>query len=479
MGSIPTGGSIIKVGCTDIIKMTQTNRIVEELRRALPDGKVLSDSEISEDYSHDEAYATVPQMPAAVVLPNATDDVVVVVDTAARIGVSVTPRGSGTGLAGGCIPAPGGVVISFQNMRSILEIDTANNVAVVEPGVTLRELDEEAAKYGLAYPIVIGEKSASIGGMVATNAGGMQAVKYGVTRNHVLGLEVVLSSGKVIHTGGKLFKLSSGYDLTQLFVGSEGTLGVVTEITVRLVPRMEYRTTLLVPFTDLVDATAAVPKITSSGIGPLILEYIDALTMDAITRDVGLELGIDESIKSKCSAYLVVVLEDRVESSAEKGMEDVTAIVTANGAEEVYVLPSPVAMRLLEARDRAHWMAKANGANDIVDVVVPRAAMADFMQSVSEISQKMNSLVVGCGHAGDGNVHLSVFQPDPDVRHSVVLSILRSGVQFGGGVSAEHGIGKAKRSDFIELEDAAKLDVMRKIKSALDPAGLFSPGNVL
>jgi len=457
----------------------QLDHIVESFTAGLPEGRVLAGNLAGTDYSHDEAYAVVPQMPVAVIFPRSTAEVSTVMRIATEMGCSVTPRGSGTGLAGGCIPARGGVVLSLEKMSSILEVDTENNVAVVQPGVTLRELDEMTSGYGLAYPIVIGEKSASLGGTVATNAGGMQAVKHGVTRNHVLGLEVVLSSGQVIRTGGKVSKRSSGYELTQLFIGSEGTLGVVTEAIVRLVPRMRYRSTLLVPFNDLTEAAAVVPLITSSGAGPLVLEYIDTLTMDAITGDAGLELGVEESVKARCNAYLVIVLEGNREALVEQDMEDISEMMASHGALDVYVLPATAGARLLEARDKAHWMAKANGADDIVDVVVPRSMMAQFMKAVSSISDRFNTLVVGCGHAGDGNVHLSIFQPDEHVRHDVVRSILRTGIDLGGDVSAEHGIGKAKRVDFLDLEDDVEIEVMRRIKSALDPKGILSPGNVL
>jgi glycolate oxidase len=453
--------------------------IVAAFTGKLPEGRVLAGNLAGIDYSHDEAYAVTPQAPVAVILPRSTAEVSTAMKVAGELGCPVTPRGSGTGLAGGCIPAPGGVVMSMEKMSSILEVDTENNVAVVQPGVTLSELDEMTSSYGLAYPVVIGEKGASLGGTVATNAGGMQAVKYGVTRNHVLGLEVVLGSGEVIRTGGKVFKRSSGYDLTQLFTGSEGTLGIVTEAIVRLVPRMRYRSTLLVPFNDLTEAAGIVPLITSSGVAPLVLEYIDALSMDAITKDAGLELGVEDSVKARCSAYLVIVLEGNREALVDQDMEDISGMVAGSGALDVYVLPPTAGTKLLEARDKAHWMAKANGADDIVDVVVPRSMMSKFMEAVSAISEQFSSLVVGCGHAGDGNVHLSIFQPDERVRHDVVRALLRTGIGLGGDVSAEHGIGKAKREDFLDLTGTVEIDLMRRIKSALDPKGILSPGNVV
>ena len=225
-----------------------------------------------------------PQHPLAVVRPATAAEVARVVELAAEAGVPLTARGSGTGLSGACIPVDGGIVVSFERMNEILEIDLDNHVAVVQPGVTLEQLDQATRPHGLVYPVFPGESSASLGGNVATNAGGMRAVKYGVTRHQVLGLEAVLGTGEVIRTGGKFVKATTGYDLTQLIVGSEGTLALVTEATLRLYPRPAHAATVLAPFATLDDVTAAVPKIVASGIGPLLVEYIDFITMDAIAR---------------------------------------------------------------------------------------------------------------------------------------------------------------------------------------------------
>ena len=228
---------------------------------------------------------------------------------ARETGAPVTARGSGTGLSGACVPRAGGILIAFREMAAILEIDVDNQTAIVQPGVTLRQLDEATEACGLVYPVFPGESSASLGGSVATNAGGMRAVKYGVTRQQVLGLEAVLGTGEVIRTGGKFVKSTSGYDLTQLIVGSEGTLAVVTEATLRLYPRPECAATVLAPFRTIDAIAQAVPKIIQSGVAPLILEYIDTMTMTAITAVRGLELGIGSAVKDAALAYLVVVLE--------------------------------------------------------------------------------------------------------------------------------------------------------------------------
>ncbi len=363
-------------------------------------------------------------------------------------------------------------------MNRIIEIDIDNHVAVVQPGVTLEQLDRATAEYGLVYPVFPGESSASLGGNVATNAGGMRAIKYGVTRHQVLGLEVVLAGGEVIRTGGKFVKSSTGYDLTQLIIGSEGTLALVTEATLKLYPRPDHAATILAPFARLDDITTAVSRIIQSGVGPRVLEYIDSLTMASITANVGLDLGIPAGVRERGLAYLVVVLESIHEDRLNDDVSILGELLAALGAIDVYVLPPQAASRLIEAREKAFFVAKAAGANDIVDVVVPRAVVARYLLEVASLAQEHATLVVGCGHLGDGNVHLSVFQPDPERRHQILRALLRAGLDLGGAITGEHGVGTEKKQYLMELEDPTKLDLMRRIKAAFDPQGILGPGRI-
>jgi len=452
--------------------------IEEHLAAIVGPGHLDIGTQVGGDAGHDEALGSRPVRPRAVVRPGSTEEVAAIVAVAVADGVPLTPRGSGTGLSGGCVPAEGGVVVSFERMRRILEIDTDNHVAVVEPGLTLAELDAALAPEGLVYPVFPGEQSASLGGNVATNAGGMRAVKYGVTRHHVLGLEAVLGTGEVIRTGGRFVKSTSGYDLTQLLVGSEGTLALVTEAILRLHPRPEHHATLLAPFATIGAIAAAVPPIVASGVGPLMVEYIDLVTMAGITAAAGIDLGIPDEVRDRATAFLVIVLEDHHPDRLEADTVALAELIADLGALDVYVLPDRAGADLVTARERAFWVSKANGADDLVDVVVPRASIPAYLESVSALASATSSMVVGCGHAGDGNVHLSVWQSDPDVRHRLLTDMITTGLRLGGAISGEHGIGTRKRPFLDQLEDPAKLALMRRIKSAFDPHGILNPGTI-
>jgi glycolate oxidase len=360
-------------------------------------------------------------------------------------------------------------------MRENLHVDVDDHVAVVQPGVTLQELAEALAGTGLRYPVYPGELSGSIGGNVSTNAGGMRAVRHGVTRNHVLGLELVMMDGTVLRSGGPVMKNSTGYDLTQLVIGSEGTLAMVTEVTLRLSPTLAEAATVLVPFENVDAVTSVVPRVIASGIAPSILEYLDVLSMGSITRTADLHLAIPESVSQAALAYLVIVLETRTRSQLDDDIEALAGVLEAAGALDLYVLPEAAAASLIEARERVFWVAKAAGANDIIDIVVPRSKVPTFLALARDIAERHGTLMAGCGHVGDGNVHLSIYQPDEAQRRELLDELFRAGASLGGQISGEHGIGRDKQAAFLSLTDPASLSLQRAIKAIFDPQQLLNP----
>jgi glycolate oxidase len=272
-----------------------------------------------------------------------------------------------------------------------------------------------------------------------------------------------------------VMKISSGYDLTQLIVGSEGTLALVTEATLKLHPRSRHERTVLAPFAALDEVMTCVPKVLAAGLAPTILEYIDWLTMAAATHATDLTLGVPEEVRASAQAYLVVSLEN---DSTDRLDEDVTRLaelLTDLGAVDAYVLDGTAAAKLIKAREHAFWTAKAAGAHEIVDVVVPRGAMPEFLAASRKLAEETGSGVAGCGHAGDGNVHLAVFQADGEVRYRLLHAMFEKGIELGGAISGEHGIGRDKRRHFLELTDPAVLALLRRIKAAFDPARILNP----
>lgn len=440
---------------------------------------LLTGDAIPEDYWHDEVLTKPPQRPAYVAKPVSAEAVSQLLKAASDNNVPVTARGSGTGLSGAAIPRADGLLISFERMNAILEVDTINQVAVVQPGVTLTELDAATADTGLRYMVHPGELSSSVGGNVGTNAGGMRAVKYGIARHNVLGLQAALPTGELIRTGGKIAKISTGYDLTQLIVGSEGTLALATEVTVKLHPRLDHTAAVLAPFADFDQVMAAVPKILASGLGPYILEYVDNVTMAALVHTQNLELGIPDKIRDSCDAYLVVALENRTANRLDEDVEKAGELLAELGAVDAYVLEGGSARKLIEAREKAFWTLKAVGADDLIDTVVPRGAMPKFLSAARGLAAAAGGAAAGCGHAGDGNVHLAIFCKEPDARKKLLTDIFALAMELGGAISGEHGLGRAKTPYYLELEDPVKVDLMRRIKQSFDPAGILNPDVLL
>ncbi|HXY44390.1 MAG TPA: FAD-linked oxidase C-terminal domain-containing protein [Acidimicrobiales bacterium] len=458
--------------------MISTEDLLARLPAIVGSRAVLRGEAVTEELTHDEGLVSVPIAPLAVVMPATTAEVAGIVALAREARVPLTARGSATGLSGGCVPTPGGLVVSFARMKAILEIDESNHVAVVQPGLTLDELESALRPKGLVYPVYPGDHGSSLGGNVNTNAGGMRAVRYGVTRHNVLGLEMVLGTGEIVRSGGRYVKSSTGYDLTQIVIGSEGTLALVTEVTLKLQPLYRHSATVLAPFSTLPDLAAAVPTIIASGLTPSVLEYIDTLTMSSITASEGLDLGIPQDLREAANAYVVVVLEQRTPERVNEDVETLGMLLADAGALEVFVLPGQAGGALIRARERAFFVAKASGANEIIDVVVPRDRLAVYLEAASKLAAEHGCFCVGCGHAGDGNVHLSVFQPEARVREEFLLELFRTAMKLGGAISGEHGIGTAKQQAFLLLEDPARIALMRRVKASFDPLGILNPDKV-
>jgi len=286
----------------------------------------------------------------------------------------------------------------------------------------------------------------------------------------------VLGTGEVIRSGGRFVKNTSGYDLTQLIIGSEGTLALVTEATLKLHPRLTHTASILAPFATVDEVAEVVPRIVASGVQPMILEYIDRGTMKGLLRANDLTLGVPADVAECTEAYLIVVLEGRDDHRLDTDVAIVAEQLAGAGAHDVYVLPPGQGAELLAARESAFWMVKAAGADDVIDMVVPRSRIPAYLRGVQLLARTHGSNVFGCGHAGDGNIHFSVYEPDAARRSRLLTAIFRMGHDMGGAVSGEHGIGKAKRGYFGALEDPAKLALQRRIKTAFDPSGILNPG---
>jgi len=453
--------------------------VIERLRAIVGKENVLAGEEIAEEYGRDEALTVKPCSPEVVVKPGSGEEVAKILSLANKEKIPVTPRGGGTGVCGGCVAVSGGILLCIERMNRILEIDEENCVAVVEAGVRLADLYRAVEACGLYYPIYPGEESATIGGNVATNAGGMRAVKYGVTRHFVLGLEAVLPTGEIIETGGKYVKVSTGYDLTQLLVGSEGTLAVITKVILKLLPPPKAMTTLFVPFRNLNDGIRAVPIILKSGVIPITIEFLEKLGLNAMEDYTGKKVPIDERVRDDAEAFLLIVVEGKSSEEAFKDAEFIADICMEHGAIDVFIPPTERAgQELLELREKAYYAAKDAGATDLVDIVVPRREIPKFMEQVREISKKYATIITGAGHAGDGNIHLAILEQDSDRLSMILGEMYLVGKTLGGAISAEHGIGCARKRHFLEMEDKTKIELMRRIKKTFDPNNILNPGKI-
>jgi len=459
--------------------MMTMNEIVERLRAIIGRENVLVGDEIKEEYGRDEALTIKPCVPEVVVKPKSAEEISRILSLANKEKTPITPRGGGTGLSGGCVAVSGGILLSLERMNRILEIDEGSFVAVVEAGTTLAEFYKAVEARGLYYPIYLGEESATIGGSAATNAGGMSAVRYGVTRHFVLGLEAVLPTGEIIETGGKYVKVSTGYDLTQLIIGSEGTLAVITKVILKLLPHPKAKTTLFIPFKDLNDGIRAVPIILKSGVIPVTIEFLEKVGLNTMEDYTKRKIPIGEGIRDEAEAFLLIIVEGKTSEEAFKDAEFIGDICMKNGAIDTFIPPTERAGReLLELREKAYYAAKDAGATDFLDNVVPRGEIPEFLKQIYQIAAKYGITIASAGHAGDGNVHLAIFEQDVDKFSKILWEIYRVGKTLGGAVSAEHGIGSEKRRFFLEMEDKAKVELMRRIKKAFDPNNILNPGKI-
>jgi len=445
------------------------------LTRALGPSKVVTDADGCLGYAGDESDQD-PVVPDAVVLATTPDDIARALAVAHEAEVPITPRGGGSGKSGGAVPVAGGIVLATTGMASIKEIDRDELLIVVEPGTILADVHAAVEAEGLFYPPDPNSLAmCALGGNIAENAGGPRAFKYGVTREYVLGLDVALIDGTRMRTGRRTVKGVTGYDVTALLVGSEGTLAVTTEATLRLIAKPEAVVTLLALFPGIASAGRAVAAVVAAGLRPRCLEILDAATLQAV-RDRGV------SIDARARAMLLIELDGEAQVS-EQAMERVGDLSTGAGAFEVLVAQDPAQRdRLWEARRQLSPATRAMARFKISeDVVVPRSRIVDLLAVVDVISEETGIRMLTYGHAGDGNLHVNYLWDDPDATPRVERGLERlfhAVMSMRGTLTGEHGVGTSK-SEFLGLEQSAELiDVQRRIKTAFDPKGLLNPGKI-
>ncbi len=462
--------------------------IIDALKAIVGERGVVTDPDTMQPYSHDEfALAEIAHMPEVVVKPADVEQVAEILKLASQKSIPVTPRGGATGLCGGCVPSLGGISLSLERMTRVVEIDTANQMAVVEAGVTLSAFYTAVEEAGLYFPPHPGDEGAMIGGLIATNAGGARAVKYGVIRNYIRGLEVVLPTGEIVRPGGKLMKSSTGYNLVNLFIGAEGTLGVVTQAVIQLMPQPAVTRSLIIPYDDLQSAIDTVPDIIQAKIQPLAVEFLPrevvTITEKMLNQSWPCSVG---------TTYLLIILDAPSEAEMDKLSEAVAGVCLDHEALDVFVADSPQKQeQVLGIRSKIYEAIKDHNI-ETLDIVVPRAEIARHVARIQEVQGEHGLWLPTYGHAADGNVHTHIMSarleggeivPLPEEEWKPRLEKVRAELyrdcrERGGMISGEHGIGLVKKPYLSYVLSPEEIALMRRIKQAFDPQHIMNPDKI-
>jgi len=469
-----------------------TSRITPSLRASLAAvvgaDNAFSGPEKTVDYGHDEfSLREIAREPDIVVRPRTAQEVAAVLRIADTHGVPVTPRGGATGLCGGCVPVRGGIVLSLERLDRVLEVDAENQMAVTEAGVRLADFVRAVEEGGLYFPPHPGDESAMMGGLVATNAGGSRAVKYGTIRNYVRGLEIVTAAGDILKLGGKLEKSSTGYNLMHLIIGSEGTLGVITKAVIHLNTKPGLMRTVVVPFGELEPALETVPLIMKRGVVPLAIEFLEIepiiLTEAHIRKKWPTKLG---------TTHLLIILDAPSEAEMDRLSEAAAEVCLEKGAIDVFIADTPSKQdEVLAIRSKIYDAIKS-GTVEILDISVPRAEVAGHVRKVREIAARFGMWLPTFGHAADGNVHTHIMKARYEEGQMVPVAesdwrgkadrvreeLFRDCRERGGVISGEHGIGLVKKPYLSLVLDERQIELMRGIKRVFDPNGIMNPGKI-
>ena len=458
-----------------------TSEDIAYLEKVSSSERVLTQGQIGEDYSHDEL-GGVSSMPEALVKVLSTEEVSAIMKYANEQNIPVVVRGSGTGLVGAGVALYGGIMLETTGLDKILELDEENLTVTVQPGVLLMDLAAFCEEHDFLYPPDPGEKSATIGGNISTNAGGMRAVKYGVTRDYVRALTAVLPSGEVLHLGGKVVKNSTGYALKELLIGSEGTLAIITEAILKLVPLPKITVSLLVPFPSIKEAIETVPKLIRSKASLTAIEFMEKGTILFSEEYLGKRFP-----DTKAPAYLLLTADGNERCAVDAQLDGVAELCIENGALDAYIVDT-------EERKASVWTARgafleaiksSTTEMDECDVVVPRNKVAEFVLFTHELSKELNMRLPSFGHAGDGNLHVYLCRDalnDADWKKTLKIAFERlyaKANELNGLVSGEHGIGYAKKTYMAEAFGDGSIELMRQIKRAFDPNDILNPGKVV
>ena len=458
-----------------------SSRLIAQLTEIVGQAFLYADEANRQRYAQDETEDLV-FLPDVVVKPADTQQVSRIMRLCYEHSIPVTPRGAGTGLSGGSLPVQKGVVLSTERFNRILDVDLRNLQATVEPGVITQTFQEAVAEKGLFYPPDPASRgSCSLGGNLAHGSGGPRAVKYGVTRDYVLNLEVVLPNGEIIWTGANVLKNATGYNLTQLMVGSEGTLGVITKIVFKLLPYPTKNLVMLVPFASAEQACEAVAKIFMAGIVPSCLEFMERDAIDKTIDYLGLNMVVPESVQ----AHLLIEVDGNDLDALFKDAERIYEVLAPYETEEILLADTAEQKEILwQLRRKAAYAVRHTSVYKEEDTVVPRAELPKLLRGVKEIGSKYGFRSVCYGHVGDGNLHVNILKgelSDYDWDHTVtqgIREIFHLVVSLGGTISGEHGIGLVQRPYIGIALGEVQLELMRGIKRVFDPKGILNPGKI-